>query len=200
MLKEKRGFTLIELLIVIAIIGVLSSVVIGSLNRARESGKVAQAVASVKNLRTTIEVYSTDVGSYPTTDCMVEPTLAATCSASSDPFSISLGVSGWSGPYTTLWNVNHPWGGHIGYEYGGDDGGADGDGDGAADFFIFLDDDAAGGTQSSNAGIIPLAELLKLDSILDDGNLSTGNMRGNNNSWSNQGTAVGEAAIKYDAR
>lgn len=34
----KRGFTLIELLVVIAIIGILSAVVLGSFNTAREKG------------------------------------------------------------------------------------------------------------------------------------------------------------------
>ena len=60
------GFTLIELLVVIAIIGILSAVVIASLNSAREKGKVATIKSTLKNMQSEAEIYYSDNGNYST--------------------------------------------------------------------------------------------------------------------------------------
>jgi prepilin-type N-terminal cleavage/methylation domain-containing protein len=64
MKKTNRGFTLIELLVVIAIIGILSAVVLASLNSARAKGADAAIKSNLANTRAQAEmIYDTD-GDY----------------------------------------------------------------------------------------------------------------------------------------
>ena len=67
--KSKRGFTLIELLVVVAIIGLLSSVVLASLNSAKAKGRDAKRATDVRQLKTALEMYYNDSGSYPSVAC-----------------------------------------------------------------------------------------------------------------------------------
>jgi prepilin-type N-terminal cleavage/methylation domain-containing protein len=62
----KRGFTLIELLVVIAIIGILSAVVLASLNTARSKGNDAAIQSDLNTIQTQAEIYygSTGNNSY----------------------------------------------------------------------------------------------------------------------------------------
>ena len=59
-MKEWRGFTLIELLVVIAIIGILSAVVLASLNTARNKGNDAGVKANLNTVVTQSALYLSD--------------------------------------------------------------------------------------------------------------------------------------------
>lgn len=58
--NRSQGFTLIELLVVIAIIGVLSAVVLASLNSARTKGTDAAIKSNVDSARAQAELYYDD--------------------------------------------------------------------------------------------------------------------------------------------
>lgn len=163
--KHTHGFTLIELLVVIAIIGILASVVLASLNDAREQAKYTKAIQDIKAIQTNLALYFNDTHSVP-------PDCGAACNSTTDPFINALGVAGWSGPYPSLWDKTHPWGG--GYTFSVYDAYQDG----SVETIIVLDDDRPNTNSGDNQGIIPTSALIGIDQIFDDGDLSSGNFVG----------------------
>jgi prepilin-type N-terminal cleavage/methylation domain-containing protein len=67
MKSPARGFSLIELLVVIAIIAVLSTVVLASLNTARQKGRDAKRISEIKTLQLALDLYYDANGVYPST-------------------------------------------------------------------------------------------------------------------------------------
>ena len=66
---RQKGFTLIELLVVISIIGLLSSIVLTSVNSARAKARDARRIADLNQIRTALEFYFDANGFYPQSDC-----------------------------------------------------------------------------------------------------------------------------------
>jgi prepilin-type N-terminal cleavage/methylation domain-containing protein len=65
---KTKGFTLVELLIVIAIIGILSSVVISNLGESRSQANDAKIQSQLSNIRGSAELYFISNGSYGSTN------------------------------------------------------------------------------------------------------------------------------------
>ena len=66
MQTNNKGFTLIELLVVIAIIGILSGLIVVSMNGATLAAKDARAKATMDQLRATAEIYKLNNATYGT--------------------------------------------------------------------------------------------------------------------------------------
>ncbi|MCW1888367.1 MAG: type II secretion system GspH family protein [Candidatus Moranbacteria bacterium] len=63
--QKRKGFTLIELLIVVAIIGILSSVIIIALTDSRQRAKTSKTLASLRDVHTALESYRAQFNGYP---------------------------------------------------------------------------------------------------------------------------------------
>lgn len=63
--SRQAGFTLIELLVVITIIGMLATVILGSMSTARAKSRDARRQADIAQLRNALELYYSDNKQYP---------------------------------------------------------------------------------------------------------------------------------------
>lgn len=63
--SKQKAFTLIELLIVIAIIGMLASIILVALNKARSKARDAVRISDAKEIQTALEMYYNNNGQYP---------------------------------------------------------------------------------------------------------------------------------------
>lgn len=102
-----RGFSLMEILIVIAIIGVLASIIMPRVDAAREKALTAATLVELESIKSAMEILYHDTGYYPNGVTDVCRTLipigneidlsAPTSSLTADGNSLS----GWSGPYVS---------------------------------------------------------------------------------------------------
>lgn len=124
--NTQRGFTLMELLVVLAILGLLMSLVGPRVLSQLGGAKTKTAGIQIKDLEQSLEMYKLDVGRFPTTEQGLEALVTKPGS-----------VSGWNGPYLKSDVPLDPWSGEYHYKYPGDHG--------EVDIFSYGQDGAAGG-------------------------------------------------------
>jgi len=76
-LSYQDGFTLIEIMVVILILGLLATIVVQSLRGATDKAKRVKAQADISEIKTGLDRYYLDAGSYPTTDQGLQSLVAA---------------------------------------------------------------------------------------------------------------------------
>ena len=110
--KLLQAFTMIELLAVLAIIGILASIISRGGVSIRQQAYRKQAAATISALEVSIEMYESDVGTYPTDD------LGLDCDAMYNDL-----ITGGHGPYIELnddqvsaGQVIDPWGNAFRYD------------------------------------------------------------------------------------
>lgn len=66
--KKDSGFTIIELMVVITIIGLLSSIILGSLQQARLKAQDSKRISEIQQMEIALDLYYSDHGQYPLSD------------------------------------------------------------------------------------------------------------------------------------
>lgn len=108
MIKDSKGFTLIEMLIVCVIIGWLAGMAVVRFHH-MEGTRDNFAQANMRSISTTLELFFTDTGGYPTTDPGLIMVLVNE-DAGGNP------IVGWQGPYLLGSKLpTDPWGNEFIY-------------------------------------------------------------------------------------
>jgi general secretion pathway protein G len=109
---SQEGFTLIELMVVILIIGLLATIVVQNLRSATDKAKRVKAQADISQIKSALDRYYLDAGSYPTSDQGL-PALVASPTNGNDP-------KDWGGPYIEKIPPD-PWGHPYVYQSDGNE-------------------------------------------------------------------------------
>ncbi len=110
---RRRGFTLMELLVVLAILVLLMAMVAPRVLKFLGKSDISVAKSQIGSLKKSLDLYSADCRSYPTTEqglmaLLAPPAMGETGTA----------VRGWDGPYLDSDTVpSDPWGLPYGYAF-----------------------------------------------------------------------------------
>lgn len=110
--RGQDGFTLIELMVVILIIGLLATIVVQNLRSATDKAKRVKAQADISQIKSALDRYYLDAGSYPSSDQGLSALIAAP-TGGNDP-------KDWGGPYIERIPAD-PWGHPYVYQSDGNE-------------------------------------------------------------------------------
>jgi general secretion pathway protein G len=101
---NQDGFTLIEIMVVILILGLLATIVVQSLRGATDKAKRVKAQADIAEIKTGLDRFYLDAGSYPTSDQGLAALVAAPQSGNSSNYEAggylqSIPKDPWGNPY-----------------------------------------------------------------------------------------------------
>src|SRR5215467_1052819 len=83
--QQQAGFTLIEIMVVILILGLLATLVVQSLRGATDKAKRTKAMADIAELKTALDRYYIDNGSYPSGDQGLQALVTPPAQGGGDP-------------------------------------------------------------------------------------------------------------------
>ena len=106
--RRQAGFTLMELLVVLAILGLLASLVGPQVLNQLGGAKSKTAGIQIKDLEQAAEMFNLDVGRYPSSDEGLNALVDKPA-----------GVTGWNGPYLKSVPLD-PWNREYQYKYPGE--------------------------------------------------------------------------------
>jgi general secretion pathway protein G len=105
----QSGFTLMELLVVLAILGLLMSLVGPQVLNQLGGAKTKTAFIQIKDLEQALEIYKLDIGRFPSTGEGLDALMSKPGSA-----------AGWNGPYLKGKVPLDPWKREYHYKYPGE--------------------------------------------------------------------------------
>lgn len=114
MRQRTGGFTLMELLVVLAILGLLMSLVGPQVLNQLGGAKTKTAGIQIKDLEQALEMYKLDVGRFPSTSEGLDSLVKKPGNA-----------AGWNGPYLKSDVPQDPWNNDYQYKYPGERGEVD---------------------------------------------------------------------------
>jgi len=104
--SNQDGFTLIEIMVVILILGLLATIVVQSLRGATDKAKRVKAQSDIAEIKTGLDRYYLDAGSYPTSDQGLNSLVSAPASGNNVPANYESGgylqsipKDPWGNPY-----------------------------------------------------------------------------------------------------
>ncbi len=185
----KKSFTLIELIVVIAIIAILAAIIAPNAFKAIEKAKIAKTISDLKAFKTAIGSLRADTGHW-VLDGRAFDDYYWLDEANGDLHSDFSSWDGWDGPYIESSGAS-PWAGRYVISFNADWG------EGALrELRVEIDNWCHGAAVDGGCGV-PENSRNKIDEAIDDGVLSTGNIR--------NGTVAGQedtlfSIIEWDYR